>query len=268
MSIYKPLLGELPDWTKFPQPVGLWVMNEGSGNKIYDLSGNGNAGTFIGAATVWTAGGTGPWTAGGTGPAVALPGTFGTYIDIDPISTITEGAGSCTFSVYFNALANGSTPLLLTTGGLSTRGIYCRYLTATPETQLLAYNDADSIVYNASSAANVGFTVGEWAQYTITWDSVSAHLYKDGVLILSDTSAINPPVSTIDEIQTRSIIGSNSADCLIEYIHIWDKKLSPPEISQLYIDPFPWFVKEPAIKLWTPPEDGGIVVLRRRRECA
>jgi len=26
--------------------VGYWLMNEGSGNKVFDLSGNGNTGTF------------------------------------------------------------------------------------------------------------------------------------------------------------------------------------------------------------------------------
>ena len=42
----KPLLGKLPLWTPnpagIPAPVGAWVMNEGSGNKIWDLSWNRN----------------------------------------------------------------------------------------------------------------------------------------------------------------------------------------------------------------------------------
>jgi len=52
MSIYKPMLGEQPDWTRFPRPVSMWVMNEGCGNKIYDLSGNSNTGTLTGSP-VW-----------------------------------------------------------------------------------------------------------------------------------------------------------------------------------------------------------------------
>jgi len=47
--------------------VGLWLLNEGSGNKVFDLSGNGNVGTFAGTAPSWTV--------GKFGSAVLLPGT-------------------------------------------------------------------------------------------------------------------------------------------------------------------------------------------------
>lgn len=52
----KPLLGKLPLWTPnpagIPAPIGAWVMNEGSGNMIFDISGNGNNGEKSGAP-VW-----------------------------------------------------------------------------------------------------------------------------------------------------------------------------------------------------------------------
>ena len=32
--------------------VGCWVMNEGGGDKVFDLSGNGKAGTFSGNAVL------------------------------------------------------------------------------------------------------------------------------------------------------------------------------------------------------------------------
>jgi len=46
----KPLLGQLINWAH-PLArglVGAWVMNEGSGSKVYDLSGNGHEGVFVG----------------------------------------------------------------------------------------------------------------------------------------------------------------------------------------------------------------------------
>ena len=64
MRTHKPLLGELPDWTRFPRPVGLWLMNEGGGSRVNDLSGNGNTGTHTGAT----------WVAGNSCPAVNYDG--------------------------------------------------------------------------------------------------------------------------------------------------------------------------------------------------
>ena len=58
--VNKPLLGELPNWSLFPPPVALYVMNEGSGGITQDLSGNNNTGTFT----------TLSWTAGQSGSAV------------------------------------------------------------------------------------------------------------------------------------------------------------------------------------------------------
>ena len=52
----KPILGRGINWGD-PLArglVGYWLMNEGVGNKVYDLSGNGRTGTISGA--LWTAG--------------------------------------------------------------------------------------------------------------------------------------------------------------------------------------------------------------------
>ncbi|MFB0523909.1 MAG: hypothetical protein ACETVZ_00085, partial [Phycisphaerae bacterium] len=35
--------------------IGYWIMNEGGGSKVFDLSGNDNTGTFVGN-TAWAAG--------------------------------------------------------------------------------------------------------------------------------------------------------------------------------------------------------------------
>lgn len=69
----KPMLGRLVDWSDPLSDglVGLWLMNEGSGDKVFDLSGNGNTGTLT----------SGPiWTAGNTGPAISFDGAT-TYIE-------------------------------------------------------------------------------------------------------------------------------------------------------------------------------------------
>ena len=56
----KPLLGKLPLWTPnpsgIPAPIGAWILNEGSGNKAFDLSSNGYEGTAYNAP-LWIDGG-------------------------------------------------------------------------------------------------------------------------------------------------------------------------------------------------------------------
>ena len=50
--IQKPPLGIQIDWSNpiTKGLVGCWLFNEGSGDKVYDLSGNGNTGTLTGMA--------------------------------------------------------------------------------------------------------------------------------------------------------------------------------------------------------------------------
>ncbi len=59
IQILKPHIGLPPVWDanpmNIPPPVGAWVLNEGSGNKAFDLSGNSNNGTINGAT--WAGGG-------------------------------------------------------------------------------------------------------------------------------------------------------------------------------------------------------------------
>ena len=85
--------------------VGLWLFNEGSGNKVFDLSGNGNTGTLQGT--------TPSWTSGKYGSAVLLPGTD-EYIncgskaifDNIPVKTVV-------IWVYLNSWGSQAYPLFL-----------------------------------------------------------------------------------------------------------------------------------------------------------
>ena len=65
----KPLLGQPIDYFNSDTKglVGYWLMNEGAGNTVQDLSGNGNVGTVVGTAPSWIA--------GNYGSAINLPGT-------------------------------------------------------------------------------------------------------------------------------------------------------------------------------------------------
>ncbi len=76
--------------------VGYWLFNEGSGNKVFDLSGNGNTGTFVGDVV---------WTPGQSGNAIYVPGS-NDYINCGNGSTLNPGA-SGSFTIVARILWNG-----------------------------------------------------------------------------------------------------------------------------------------------------------------
>ena len=229
----KPMLGQLPDWTRFPQPAALYVMNEGTGSIINDLSGNSNTGTLTGSP-VW----------------------FGEYITAngDTLATLAKPQTLVVGTIVFIANnANGSV--------CGNKDII---------------SAQDYIWPRQNSHLRIRDHVGGDAQlaitdftgvhhYAVSWDGTNARGYKDG--ILKDTKVL------AGSFQLHHLFaGYNGEDWDfiggLKSLIPFDFVLSAQQIKQLHIDPFPWFRREPAMDLWTPPEDGGIVVLRRRRECA
>ena len=65
--------------------VSLWLMNEGTGDRVFDLSGNRNDGTLVNNAS---------WTKGRFGSAIICDGTSD-YIDCGDINAI-DGASELT----------------------------------------------------------------------------------------------------------------------------------------------------------------------------
>lgn len=217
---------------------GLWLMNENSGAKIHDLSENGSNGTLH--STLF-------WAAGEAGPSIDLATGWDRDIDIDPLNGFTGTKGTVIFSCYFDALANGDCPLRLSVGGSATQSIYSQYIAATDFTQILAYNAADGVVFNATSASAM-YTTGGWAQYAMTWSNSAMRLYKNGILGVEDAASVNPPVITPDEIRT-STTAKVPINGRIGYIYLYKRVLSLSEIVKIYLNPFCMFERD-EIELW------------------
>jgi len=254
MSIYKPMLGEQPDWTRFPRPVSMWVMNEGCGNKIYDLSGNSNDLAFYGSPE---------WRAGSIGSAVYLNGgaewlrRLGSIVTSEPFTIVADWITSTDIQ----------DDIVVAISNVAITDDYwaLRYGFATSVVRFDVRTTAGGI----SSTPGVAVAPGQrvWAA-AVAESSASRKIYVDGVYRGIDTTDRTPVVDAFIVGNQRYNANYYSFEGRINAVMLFPFALTAQQIQQLYIDPFPWFQREPAIKLWTPPEDGGIVVLRRRRECA
>jgi len=225
----KPLLGELPDWTRFPRPVGLWVMNEGSGSIINDLSGNRNTGILEGD-THWV------------GSALSFVSGNSNYIELKdyPVTDFTvimwfattnNFAGSeRLYGAYYEGRllweANDTISALIHDGGWQTI------------TSAAALNDG--IYHQAVITAQQGLADG--------WK-----LYIDGVLQGTDSLGTITSHSSKHQIG-RYFSGAYYFTGVIDHVLRYHHALSAAEIAYLYRNPFPWFVEDEVSHLYVPSE--------------
>ena len=233
--------------------VGCWLMNEGRGDKVYDLSGNGNTGTIVNAV----------WSGGKFGPCLYFDGT-GDYVDC---GANIGNFGTADFSITAWVLAQNSTTVdIVVAKGIAAAGDIALYKTNTDD-RFIFYADAGLINIGA---AKTGW-VNNWIHLVAIRNAANAYLYINGILVGTDTSAgtaniSNPHNFTIGGSEggpTNPYIGS------IDNIQIWNRALSPSEIQQLYMTPFRMFEREP-IEIWTaasyvpPAGDVGFMTLNTR----
>ena len=216
--------------------IGLWIFNEGSGNKVYDLTGNGNHGTFGAGAAAPT------WMPGRNGPALNFDGgdyvatteddqfagqsiSIATWINIKTINEVDE--------MYVVARIKSSTQknfhLIINTDGTIQFGPYsaCNGATTDPVT----------------SAA---LTTAKWYHIVATLeDSVQKKLYIDGKNVDTVTTGALSIPSGCGNMQTvigaRQRVAIRPFNGIIDEVLIYNRALSAAEIWQLYVDPYYMF---------------------------
>lgn len=205
--------------------VGCWLMNEGGGKTVYDLSGNGHKGTFVNQTT-WVSGKYGPATYyDGTDDVIAIPNR----IWHDSKFTVVVGLSSADLTATVSALAGSR--------DTANKGWSVR---------LEQWNDTGKF----------GFTVEGVGDYASILDSptegICAVSVVDGSLVTYfvngqfDTDAIgaiNNPDTAGLYIGGVGTWGGIDADYKgnIEFVLYYDRALSNSELLQLYRNPFCMF---------------------------
>lgn len=234
----KPLLGSRIDWGHPLSKglVGCWLMNEGSGNRIYDISGNGNDGDFVNDPE---------WVPGQRGQAIFCDGG-NDYIDCGnnpalnatPFSLVvwvTLGTGALGWNViaaketwnagegWFLYSSFAQNKLFLSKGG----------------DQGAVFVDPDPLV--------------DYMIHNIvaTYDGTSGRIYVDGQLRKTAGLALIMNVNRSLLIGARhGNAGGGSADYWkgqIHFCNFYNRALSAQEVLDLYINPYGMFEDRPKL---------------------
>lgn len=212
--------------------VGLWLMNEGSGSIVFDLSGNGNTGTLTGTAPVWDA--------GKFGSAVNFPGTDEHIIAPSPITIDDKYTVLIWFNITTHAVDKGLFSIADT-------------VSSTIPIMLIQADNGDLKIYNGGYATISSINTNQWYCVAVSFDGTDAFVYLDGVYKTSRTKSGGT--------QDNNIYIGNGYNGyitgLVSSVMIYNRTLTASEIAQLYQEPFCMFERE-LIELWSAATLGGI----------
>ena len=243
----KPLLGELPDYSHPLTPTAAWIMNEGSGNKIFDII-RGNHGIFGAGAAAPS------WVPEG----IKFDG--GDYINCGDSPSLNPD--HITISAEIKTSSTGSEKQIFTKDRTETvtERVWQFRKTDTEKLQFIVFKtdvDVDWVIGNTSiSDNNLHHVVG-------TWDGSYIKVYFDGIL---DCTPVAYSGSLQQGQPNDAFIGKGELtdpgywNGLIESVYFYNYSLSSSQIWQLHVDPYCW-LRQPfqAELMYVAPPIGAIM---------
>ena len=220
--------------------VGCWLLNEGGGGVVADLSGNVNSLALTGGSS---------WQAGD----VVCDGLDGILLKSG--FNFSRGAGDSTFELIVN----------LESYGEADNGYMMTFNDGTmlicQPTGGIRYRRQYSITYGTCRYTSDLGLIGKWSHVVVvdkTGELID--LYIDGKLI-SSLAWLTPPDGTKVDLDGTSFgLGSNTTvsramDGSIRKSAVYNRALSPGEIQDLYRDPYQMFKADP-LALWVAATSG------------
>jgi hypothetical protein len=239
----KPPLGIRPDWSNpiTKGLVGCWLMNEGGGNLVNDLSGNGNRGTITNAL----------WAPGKFGSCLSFDGT-GDYVNLGNKIFTPGGAvttNDFTLSLWVNTSA-GATSRCMGKYQDADRRLYLRLDTAIVD--FYARTTAGAII--DIGGVSTGLIAGQWTHVAI----VAPRGRTPAFFIHGISRSLTYSTCTTGTLENTGDLhlgGYNGTGWpgLIDHLQIYNRALSASEIARLYQEPFAMFRRR---QIW-PSGAGG-----------
>ena len=196
--------------------VGCWLFNEGTGNKVFDLSLDGNEGTIN----------NGSWSSlGGLGILCDSDNDYiGTGLSMSK-GTIVVGLTVNGASPLYRYIFMGATlsEIYLVQSGPGTSHVEGAWVFSINTTVI------DSAVYN--------LTTGKDYQIVIQWPVRKVWINND---LIIDTTSI---AKTVTEVNIGGSVDNidRYANSNIRYVHAYNRALTDSEVRQLYINPYIMF---------------------------
>ena len=227
--------------------VGCWLFNEGSGNKVYDLSGNGNHGTLVGMAFPPTI--PSGWHPGRDGTALALDGT-NDYVNAGNSSSL-DIAGDLTISFWakpdsLGTAGNSALSVFFYKGSWRAGGYYIqRNLQNLGRQGSLGLTTNQVGAHQFTESANGVLVVGEWHHYIVIKRETTCRIYKDGIEVAYTAQAAHldsaPSSSNFQISRYADEAGDYFFDGHIDHASVYNRALTPQEILELYENPYGMF---------------------------
>ena len=214
--------------------VGCWLLNEGTGNRVYDLSGNGNTGSLVGDTH---------FVGGKFGSCLSFDGT-GDFVTVQDNATLSIGSSGLTIGTWI-------LPLSLT----GYQEIFCKKSEYSIALNGSSLTYADSITWNYGEIGAYGTLIlNKWAHILVTEsaDGTTITFFINGSVVGIKTRAggslthDNYPI----EIGGWSSM-SRYFTGLIDNPSLSNRALAASEVQQLYMTRFRIF-ERPTFELWTP----------------
>ncbi len=213
---------------------GYWKLDEGTGTTAADSSGNGNAGTLQGGVT---------WTTGPNGsPALQFDGTSG-YVSIGNPS-ILNITGQITVSAWIQIQATGGNRNIVEHGySTSPNGEVFLRLNGS-NYQFGTWNGS---TYYVSTAIPSG-DVGSWVHLAGVYDGTAWRLYRNGVLLASQTASVGALAVNANWEIGASAVSSDRRFFKggIDDVHIYNTGLTAAQVADLAVRPGPTVVSAAA----------------------
>lgn len=206
--------------------VGCWLFNEGSGNTVQDLSGNGNTGT-LGSASSWV---------GGTyGPAAYLPGSGANELTVADSTTL-QIFSSFTFVLDYSTTDTTNIAWAEKDG----TNFYTSMATATQ----IRFRHAQ--IGDGTTIVTIGNTWndGNRHQIVLTWDGVNTAVYFDGIYKGGEAATGTMDLSGATLKLGAVPVLAYYANITINFLAIYNRDLSVSEISKHYREPFCMFKED------------------------
>lgn len=204
--------------------VGFWLLNEGTGAKIFDLSGNGNDGTLQGNIS---------WTNGKLGSCPYSPGDEGDYI---LSKDIVDGLSAVTAAAWVKTTDSGVLLGECRDHTVNAANIF-RMLVGS-ELRVYVRNIDDTA---AGAVGIIQINDGKWHHVVGVYNGNQILGYVDGKLDGTANLTGIIKTNTYNFVMMDSGIHSYAAARLIGLIDVpmvWNRALSASEITLLYREPF------------------------------
>lgn len=236
--------------------VGAWLLNEGGGNLLNDLSGNGNTGTIVNAL----------WTGGNFGPSLNLDGT-GDYItcgaNVPPNFTTSD----FTLSVWLYSTSATTEQVIFCRGKYGSDGFYLEQISS----GIVTFASCQGAAYQLVSSANGTLPVNRWSHLCFVRSGTVGSIFLNGTeaSYTLRQSLLNPRTNTRDFRIGSYYDGSTGWIGKLDIPSVYNRALTAGEIAQLCRNPLGMYRHEQPelyVTAAAPPATGGQVIIIAKRK--